>query len=347
MSPPFTCTYSPNLPELLRHLNCSIAISAFQAGKVILLSAKNDEELTHLPRNFAKPMGIALQGQKMAVACLNDVVVLANSPQLAADYPKKPNTYDALYLPRASHHTGGVDIHDLEFGENGELFAVVTAFSCIAKIDDGYSFTPVWQPKFITRLAHEDRCHLNGVALQNGKPVYATALSSTDHAQGWRDALPNNGILMDIESNEIIAGNLPMPHSPLLLGSELFLLLSATGELVKMDVQTGKHELVVRLNGFVRGLCQQGEFVFIGLSRLRKTSSIVAKLDFVDKENMAGVAVVHLPTGELVGEVHYHTSVDEIYDVVVLPDCQRPGILNTENPIHKTGITTPGLAVWK
>lgn len=345
--PTFTCTYSPSFPELLGHLGCSLAVSAFQAGKVMLLSAKNEEELTLLPRNFAKPMGIAIQGPQMAIAGLNEVVVLANSPQLAADYPKKPNTYDALYLPRASFHTGKLDLHDLDFGENGELLGVVTAFSCIAKLDAWHSFTPVWQPKFITALANEDRCHLNGMALHAGKPRYATALSSTDHAQGWRDALPNNGLLMEVENGEVIAQGLPMPHSPRLFGGELFLLLSATGELVKMDVTSGKHETVAHLNGFLRGLCMHGDFAFIGMSRLRKSSTSFAKLNITGADATAGVAAVHLPSGEIVGEVHFQSAVDEVYDVKILPDCQRPGILNTDKAANLHGITTPGFAAWK
>lgn len=344
--PPFSCTYTPNLPELLRQLNCTIALSTFQAGKVIFLSAKNDDELTQLPRNFAKPMGIALHGDKMAIACLDEVLVLTNSPQLAASFPKKPATYDALYMPRAAYFTGQIDIHDLDFGEGNQLFAVNTSFSCIIKIDDNYSFTPIWKPNFISNLASEDRCHLNGMALQDGKPKYVTAFSESDKPQGWRERVTDGGIIIDVESGETIARNLAMPHSPRLFGEELFLLLSATGELVRVDKKSGKYDRVTQLNGFVRGLCMHGDYVFIGLSKLRKSSSTFAKLSFAEKANVAGVTVVHLPTGAVVGEIRYQTSVDEIYDVQVLPNCHRPGILNTEKPEYKLGLSTPDATYW-
>lgn len=344
--PPFSCTYTPNLPELLRQLGCTIALSTFQAGKVIFLSAKNDDELTQLPRNFAKPMGIALHGNKMAIACLDEVLVLANSPQLAAHYPKKPDTYDALYMPRASYFTGHLDIHDLDYGVNGQLFAVNTSFSCIIKIDDNYSFTPIWKPKFITKLASEDRCHLNGMTLQNGQPKFVTAFSESDTPQGWRDVVTTGGILIDVESGETIAGNLPMPHSPRLFDGALYLLLSATGELVKMDPKTGKYDVLTQLNGFVRGLCKHGDYAFVGLSRLRKSSSTFAKLSFAEKAVTAGVSIVHLPTGAIVAEVRYQSSVDEIYDVQIIPNCQRPGILNTEKPEYKMGLSTPETTYW-
>ena len=344
--PPFSCTFSPNLPELLRQLGCTIALSTYQAGKVVFLSAKNDDKLVQLPRHFAKPMGIALHGNKMAIACLDEVLVLVNSPQLAAHYPKSPNTYDAMYMPRASYFTGQIDIHDLDYGVNDQLFAVNTSFSCIIKIDDNYSFTPVWQPSFITNLASEDRCHLNGMALQNGMPKYVTAFHDTDTPQGWRERVADGGIVIDVESSEIIARDLPMPHSPRLFEGELFLLLSATGELVKLEKNSGKYQRVTQLNGFVRGLCKHGDYVFIGHSKLRQNSSTFAKLKFAEQATTAGVSVVHLPTGALVGEIRYQSSVDEIYDVQVLPNCMAPGILNTEKPEYKLGLSTPEATYW-
>ncbi len=344
--PPFSCSYSPNLPELLFQLQCTIALSTFQAGKVIFLSATDGETLVQLPRNFAKPMGIALEGEKMAIACLDEVLVLSNSPQLAAHYPKKPNTYDALFMPRATFHTGQLDVHDLDWGANGQLFAVNTSFSCIIKIDDNFSFTPEWKPPFISQLASEDRCHLNGMTMLDGQPKYITAFSDTDTKQGWRPEVTTGGIVMDVDTNEFVARNVPMPHSPRIFDGELYLLLSATGELVKMDVKTGKYDVVTQLNGFVRGLCKHGDYVFVGLSKLRKSSSTFGKLAIADKALKAGVAVVHLPTGALVGEIHYHTSVDEIYDVQIIPGYMRPGILNTEKPEHKLGLTTPQMTFW-
>lgn len=344
--PPFSCSYSPNLPELLQQLHCTIALSTFQAGKVIFLSPQDEETLVQLPRNFAKPMGIALEGEKMAVACLDEVLVLTNSSALALHYPKKPATYDALFMPRATYHTGQLDVHDLDWGAGGQLFAVNTSFSCVIKIDDNFSFIPEWKPPFISHLASEDRCHLNGMTMLDGRPKYVTAFSATDTPQGWRPEVTTGGIVMDVDTNEFVARNVPMPHSPRLFDGELYLLLSATGELVKLDVNSGKYDVITRLNGFVRGLGRQGDYVFIGLSKLRKSSSTFGKLEIADRALNAGVAVVHLPTGALVGEVRYHTSVDEIYDVQIIPGYIRPGILNTEKPEYKLGLSTPDMTFW-
>ena len=135
--PPFSCEFTPQVPQLLQQLNCSIAISTYQAGKIVFISAKNEDELIQLPRNFEKAMGIAedTEKDKIAIACKDEVIVFRNSIDLAKFYPKAQNKYDSLYLPRNTFHTGALDIHDLNFGDNGELFAVNTLFSSIVKID--------------------------------------------------------------------------------------------------------------------------------------------------------------------------------------------------------------------
>jgi uncharacterized protein (TIGR03032 family) len=344
---PFSCSYTANVPELLMKLNSSLAISTYQAGKVIFLSPKNEEHLIQLPRTFEKPMGIAMleDPDKMAVACKDEVIVFANSKELALSYPKKKNTYDALYTPRATYHIGQLDIHDLSWGEKG-LYAVNTLFSCIISIDDNYNFTPYWIPPFIKGLKSEDKCHLNGMVLVNGKPKYATAFNMGNGMQSWRDGVTTDGVLIDIGTNEIVAGNLRMPHSPRLFNDEIYLLFSATGEIVKVDPKNGSYETVTRINGFVRGMAYYKDFLFVGLSKLRQNSSTFAKLEIAKKALHAGIAIIHLPTGSFYGEIKYQASVDEIYDIQVLPGKIRPNIFNTIQSDYKFGLSIPGSTFW-
>ena len=105
---PFSCSYTPNVPDLLRGLNCTIALSTYQAGKLVFISAKNEESLIQLLRTFNKPMGIALDHakDKLALASKDEVILFENSKELAWYYPKSPQKYDALYLPRVSYETG-------------------------------------------------------------------------------------------------------------------------------------------------------------------------------------------------------------------------------------------------
>jgi len=346
---PFSCNYSSQIPQLLQQLNCSIAVSTYQAGKVVFISAKDKNSLIQLPRNFEKAMGIAedTTTDKIAIACKDEIIVFRNSKDLAQFYPKAPNKYDALYLPRNTFHTGAIDIHDLNFGTNGELYAINTLFSSIVKIDDNYNFTPYWTPPFIDKIASEDRCHLNGMAMENGKPKYATAFNNGNSPQSWRDKVTESGIIIDVENNTIIAEGLAMPHTPRIFNGELYVLLSATGELVKINKETGTHEVIIQIDGFVRGMSLHKDYLFIGLSKLRKGSSTFGKLPFAEKANEAGIIVIHLPTKSIVGKITYLTSLDEIYDIHILADKTRPNILNTLTDDHKNGLSIPTSTFWR
>lgn len=345
MPAPFSCTYSANMPELLISLNCSIAISTYQAGKVIFISATDPTRLIQLPRNFDKPMGLALRQNHMAIATRDQVVILGNVARMAPNFPKQPGTYDSLFLPRALYFTGETDIHDLMWVSD-ELWAVNTQFSCLAVIDSDCSFKPFWKPYFISSIEPGDQCHLNGVAIENNKARYVTALGKTDSPEGWRKNSSGGGILMDIEKNSILAENLAMPHSPRIYDGKLYVLLSANGELAEVDPNNGQLQIVKTFPGFVRGMDRAGDYLFIGLSKLRETSSSFRDLPIADKSLFAGIVVMHLPTGSITGHIKYETSVEEIYDVKILNGLRRPGILSPEKGERKMAITTPDADYW-
>lgn len=341
----FACTHSPNFPELLHQLNCSIALSTYQAGKVVIISALNRNRLIQLPRTFAKPMGIAADYSKLAVATLTEVIVFNNASRMAANYPHQPNTYDALFLPRAAYFTGEVDIHDLHW-TGDTLLAVNTRFSCLARIDHRFSFTPQWKPFFISRIAPVDHCHLNGVAFENKQPRYVTALGKTDAPHGWRENREKGGIIMEVSSNTILAEGLAMPHSPRVYNNQLYVLESASGNLVCIDPANGKKEVVASLNGFARGMDQAGDYVFVGLSHLRKKSSAFQDLPIASRSVFCGIVVIHLPTARVVAHLKYESSVEEIYDVRIMPGMKRPGLVSAHKLEHRLALTTPDEDYW-
>lgn len=343
--PPFACTFSPNLPELLWQLNCTIAISTYQAGKVVFISAKNEDELVQLPRTFRNAMAIGIEDDKLAVACFNEVTVLTHSPGLAPKYPAQPDTYDTLYMPRASYYTGNLDIHGLAWGNRG-LWAVNTVFSCLSIVDDNFSFTPQWQPPFVTKLAPEDRCHLNGMAMQNGEPIWVTTLGTGDEMKCWRKDINSGGSVIHVPTKEIIASGLPMPHTPRLYDGRLYILFSSTGEIAVFDTDNGTYDVIKKIPGFIRGLARCDDYLFIGQSKIRKKSSAFKDVDTADSATWAGFTVLHIPTGSIVAELRYQTSVDEIFDLEVLPNLRRPGILNTEKDIHTMALVTPEATFW-
>lgn len=345
-APPFSCIYSPNVAELLTQLNCSLALTTYQAGKLIFLSPNGLNAMRQLPRDFSKAMGLAIKGQRMALATKQEVVVLANVPQLATEYPTKPNFYDAFYVPRATYYTGEVDLHDMDWDKNGQLWAVNTAFSCLATLDDAYSFQPRWTPPFIKSLESADFCHLNGMAMVDEMPRYVTLFGQTTTPKGWRKGVETNGLIMDITNNEVVCAGLPMPHSPRWFAGRLYCLLSATGELIRVDTKEGKYEVITRLKGFVRGMAKRGDYLFIGLSRLRQNASIFRDLAITKDAIYCGIEIIHLPTGANVGHIRYQQSVEEIYDVQIVADALRPGILNHTTDTHRLALHIPEGAYW-
>jgi len=237
-------------------------------------------------------------------------------------------------------------MHDMDWNANDELIGVNTSFSCLCRVDGEYSFTPIWSPPFITELQSEDRCHLNGMAMREGKPKYVTALGTSDTKQGWRDDKLTGGCIIDVESNEFVVKGLAMPHSPRLFNGELYALLSATGELIKVDISTGRYDVVSQHNGFVRGMTLIGDHLFIGLSRLRKTHTF-GKLPLAQRDDLiCGFEVVHLPTGAKVSQFQFHATCEEVYDICALPGLKRPGRLGIDSPNHRQGIVLPEGSFW-
>jgi uncharacterized protein (TIGR03032 family) len=341
---PFTCKVSNGLSQFLFQNKLSIALSTYQAGKMLMVSAVNEDKLVQLPRTFNAPMGIAYNGKQMAIACKNEVVHLVNSPEIISANPKFTGKYDAMFLPRQMYMTGSLALHDMAYTKKG-LVAVNTQFSCLSMFDGVNSFKPIWKPDFISTLEPEDRCHLNGMATENGMPKYVTALGSTDTAGGWRDNKINGGILMEVPSGRVITDGLSMPHSPRLINGKLVLLNSAQGEIMEVNPETGEKTVLQKTGTFLRGMSQFGDYLFIGSSKLRHKNEVFRGLPIADT-TFAGLIVVQISTMKEVARLQYETSVDEIYDVAVLPNMQRPGIMNCPQAQEPLPIINDKAAFW-
>jgi uncharacterized protein (TIGR03032 family) len=340
----YRASFNNGLARLLRQLNISLLLTTYQAGKVILISS-DGEMLTQILRNFDRPMGVALQGEMLAIALRMNVAIFRNDKALAEDYPKKPNTYDSLYFPIALNKTDFIDTHDLAFSRYG-LVAVNTAFSCLVKIDAGFSFQPIWRPAFISELDSGDRCHLNGMAVdEKGGIRYVTAFGATDRAEGWRTNKLQGGVLIDVNSNRIVTEGLGMPHSPRLYRGRLYLLSSAQESLLEVNTDNGEISKLATMNGFIRGLSFKQDYAFIGVSKLRKSHTF-GDLAMANRPIKAGVVVINLKTRQQVGEIVYGDELEEIYDVQVLDGKRRPNILNLPMSDRYRALLTPQGAQW-
>ena len=246
------------------------------------------------------------------------------------------NGYDRLFVPQLGYLTGDLDIHDLVIDNSGRLVFVNTLFSCLATVSEEHSFIPLWQPPFISKLAAEDRCHLNGLALREGKPRYVTAVSQSDVAEGWRDRRVDGGCVIDVQSKEVILSELSMPHSPRWYRETLWLLNSGTGELGYVDLETGKFEPVTFCPGYLRGLAFQGDFALVGVSKPRENRTFSGlpldkKLQEKDAQARCGVLVIDLRSGDIVHSLRIEGVVSELYDLAVLPGVKQAMAIGFQN----------------
>src|SRR5215813_8327682 len=296
--------HTSNLPALFAQLHISLVVSTYQAGKVIVV--RNDQGILNtLFRTFTKPMGIAADQHRLTIGGATTVWNYRNMPAVAQKL-EPVGKHDACYLPRCIRVTGDIDIHEMAYDHNNELWLVNTRFCCLCTLDAEHSFAPRWRPPFVSALAPEDRCHLNGLCMVDGRPKYVTALAETDTAAGWRANKARGGILMDIERNEILLRGLSMPHSPRWYQEKLWLLESGEGSLAQVDLGRRTWQTVAQLPGFTRGIDFVGPLAFIGLSQVRE-SAVFSGIPLVRRlrDRTCGVWVVNLETGKTLGFLRF------------------------------------------
>jgi uncharacterized protein (TIGR03032 family) len=313
-------SHSDNFSEVLQKIEGSILVSTYQANKVFLLRNMDGYVNAHF-RDWKKPMGMAVSpsANRIAIGGLKDLSFL----NLINSEDQETN-----FFTQKINITGSIDIHEMEFGNDG-LWFINTRFSCLCKMDDEHNFVPVWRPKWVSELAAEDRCHLNGLALENGVPRFVTAISGvSDKKEGWRENKRDSGVLVDLMNNEVVVDGLCMPHSPRIYRGDLWILDSGKGELSK--IVKGKVVPVTRFQGFPRGICFYKNLAFVGISKVRETIHF-GELPITEsiEERTCGVFVVDINTGEIVSWIKFEAGVEEIFSVCYLP-YTKPDIL----PIH-------------
>lgn len=321
----FEITTSRQLLSWMDEQKLSIALTTYQIGKLFFLGLKPNGELSIFERSFNRCMGLCPSENGLYMSSIHQVWRFENllkPGQLQDDY-------DRLYLPQVGNTTGDLDIHDMAVDADGRLIFVNTLFGCLATLSDTHSFKPLWRPPFISKLAAEDRCHLNGLAMKDGRPAYVTAIGTSDVVDAWREHRVNGGVVIDVNTNEIVARGLSMPHSPRWHQGKLWLLNSGTGDFGYVDFASGSFVPVTFCAGYMRGLSFHGDYALVGTSRPRhnKTFSGLAldeKLKERQAEARCGIQVIDLRTGDVVHWLRIEGVVDEIYDVVALPGVRRP-----------------------
>ena len=256
--------------------------------------------------------------------------------------------YERLYVPRMSHTTGDIDAHELAVDAKDELIFVNTKYSCLATLDAVHSFKPLWKPAFISRLAPEDRCHLNGLAMQNGAPKYVTAVSRCDVVDGWRERRHEGGILIDVQTDRVVTEDLSMPHSPRLNAGTLWVLDSGRGYLCRVDAKSGKTEQVVFCPGFARGLSFWRGYALVATSLPRDGAfmglELEANVKARDGEPRCGAYIIDTRNGDILHWIRFDGAVRELFDAAFIPGVRAPMCVGLGNPEMRTLITFDGEA---
>ncbi len=335
--------HTPNFPTLLRQLGASLLITTYQAGKLVMLRDEGDHLNTHY-RTFQAPMGLAAAdgGAKFVIGTTLQIWEFRDVPDVARRL-EPAGTHDACYLPRSSHFTGNVLIHEMAYGTEGQLWFVNTRFSCLATLDPESSFVPRWRPPFVTELEPSDRCHLNGLGMVDGKPKYVTALGETNEMAGWRPNKARGGLLMDVDSGAILCRGLSMPHSPRWYDGRLWVCESGSGTLGLVDQNTGRYEAVAAVPGFTRGLDFVGELAFVGLSQVRESaifSGIPITERLTPEQRTCGVCVVDLRRGEPIALLKFESGVQEVFAVALLRR-RFPDLINDDDKLLESSFVVP------
>jgi uncharacterized protein (TIGR03032 family) len=343
---PLRAVHTSNFPALLRRLGASLLVTTYQAGKLVLVRDEGDHLNTHF-RAFPAPMGLALAGDRLALGTRTQVWEFVDVPAVTAKLDP-PGRHDACFLPRASHVTGNIQGHEMAWGADGALWVVNTRFSCLCTLDRSASFAPRWRPPFVTALEPTDRCHLNGLGMVDGRPRYVTALGETDAPMGWRRDKARGGILMDVDTGEVITRGLSMPHSPRWYAGRLWVCESGAGTFGFIDPDSGKYKPIAEVPGFTRGVDFAGNLAFVGLSQVRESavfSGIPITQRLTPEERTCGVCVIDLRSGQVVALLRFETAVQEVFAVTVLPGRRYPDLINDEETLLENSFVVPDAAL--
>jgi uncharacterized protein (TIGR03032 family) len=326
--------------RILRENRISLLVSTYDTGRVFIVRAVGNGLNIHFA-TYSRAMGIAASVRSIAIGSFYGIHELYNMPALIPRLPDsamKESPYDACFVPRIDYYTGDVQIHEMAYAGD-ELWFVNTRFSCLCTLQPPYSFAPRWRPPFVMGLSGDDRCHLNGLAVVEGRPAFASAFAVTDEPAGWRPTKATSGIVMEVPSGRIVAEGLSMPHSPRWYANTLWVLDSGRGTIARVDQATKRAEPFADLAGFTRGLSFHRNMAFIGLSRVRD-SNVFSGLPLTERltesERFCGVQALNLSTGKVEAALKFLTAVNEIFAVQVLPDMTFPALLDAHDELIQT-----------
>ena len=316
---------SRGLAGWLAQHRLSLAITSYQTGRIYLVGSDQQGRVSFFERIFERAMGVVGNAQRIYLGGLYQLWRFENV--------LRPNEvihgqFDKCYVPRNAQTIGDLDIHELGIRKDGRVVFVNTKYSCLAELSPTHSFKAIWKPKFISKLAPEDRCHLNGLAMVEGEPKYVTAVCKSDSVDGWRERRRDGGVVIDVQTDEIVCEGLSMPHSPRWHNGKLWLLNAGTGQLGWVDFEKKAFVPHAFVPGFARGLSIIGNVAAVGLSKPRNQRFEGLQLDDElkkrDAEPWCGVQIISLTNGDVMNWIRFEGDISEIFDIAFLPNVKNP-----------------------
>lgn len=336
----FSSKASASFVEILKALGISVAVTTYQAGKLILVRADDDNVLNTQFRDFPSPMGIAYRDGFLAIGDRCSVWQFRNMAAMTTP-PEGEKPHDAIFLPATRIFTGDIRIHEIEWAGE-ELMAVNTRFSCLSTFDGKHNFVPGWRPSFVSSYSAEDRCHLNGLCVADGRPAVVSCHAMTDGAEGWRNHKADGGALIEVATGRILAQGLAMPHSPRMYQNRLWFLESGQGRICSMDLLTNEIRVEIELPGFTRGLDFYGRYAFVGLSQVRETAIFSGiPISEPDRERKCGLWIFDTIEKRTVAFLEFSGTVQEIFAIRVLPFRWPDVVLDREEWLENSFFVPP------
>lgn len=335
---PFHLHFSGAFRLWLAQEGISLVFTTYEGGKLIIIGPGQDGRTIVTERKFDRCMALCTDNDRAIwISTKSYVWKLENGLDTGCHH----EDWDRIYLPRLAHVTGGVDLHELTLAPDGTLYGVITMYNCVARIsmNERGGFSPYWKPPFINGIFAEDRCHLNGLCLDEaGMPAYVSMVAPSNTKDGWRQQRKSGGQIMDMRSDEIIVSGLSMPHTPRLYQGALWFLEAGSGYICRLCPQSGKTERLIWRPGFLRGLSFYKHYALVCSSAPRdKIFEGIPLQDALDKQSLTArcaIDIIDTISCELVHSIEISGSVKEIYDVSLLENCRQPllyGILGEDS----------------
>ena len=337
--PELSFTYSPSILSWFKNNECNIIATSYKTNMIYSMGITEDngiEKFSLWFNWFNRPTAISVDSDHLWLSTQHSILKCANT----SSKENLEEGFDCSFVPMNTFNTNNIDGHDFTTTKDGKLMFVNTKFSCISTLSDTYNFNVEYVPPWISKVAPEDRCHLNGMCLDEDDNIkYITAVCDSDVQDGWRHRRGEaDGFIYDVQEDKRVCEHLTMPHSPRIYRGKLWVLNSGRGEFGY--VKDSKFITLAFIPGFIRGLDFIDKYAVIGSSMDRhegRFSDLILGSILEEKkiEARCAVYIVDITNGFILHNVEFD-NMKEMYDVKIKRNAQRTRVISFDTDISQS-----------